>query len=103
MTKPNLFTATGAPKYIRCYDNGGESLDRYTIVFTRLRRFYPYAASSALPFSPLGFYQHGEGTNGPIDRPKYAHLGKVIAFTDLPGDVQKAVISDYNEYHNIKP
>ena len=103
MKKPNLFNLQSmSPRYIRAYDNGGASLDRYTIVFTRLRRFYPYAASSALPFSPLGFYQHGEGQNGPIDRPTYKHLGKPIDFLDLPGDVQAAVINDYKAYHNIK-
>ncbi len=26
----------GIPRYVRCYDNGGESFDRYTVVFTGL-------------------------------------------------------------------
>ena len=31
--KANLFKS-GAPRYVRCYDNGGKSIDRYTAVFT---------------------------------------------------------------------
>ena len=106
MNKPNLFNPDSSPRYVRIYDNGGPeaggSIDRYTIVFTRLKRFYPYAGSSSSPFHPMGFYQHGEGDNGPIDRPQYAHLGKPITFLELPGDVQAAVRSDYKSYHNIK-
>lgn len=100
MKTRNLFI-NGSPRYVRCYDNGGTTLDRYTIVFTRLKRFYPYVASSAMPFNPLGFYQHGEGNDGPIDRPGYKHLGKPVKFMDLPGDVQAAVRSDYRTYWNI--
>ena len=97
------------PRYIRCYDNGGESADRYTVVFTgRYRRYktiedertrpryYVYLGMSANPFHPQGIGQHGE-SNYLIDRPGYSHLGKKISFTDLPVDCQKAVVSDYLE------
>ena len=96
----------GIPKWIRVYDNGGESVDRYTIVFTRAQSFYlkgltPYLAMSEAPFHPQGFCQHGEYDH-PIDRPMYSHLGKKIKFQDLPGDCQKAVLSDYKDYWSIK-
>lgn len=82
------------PRYLRCYDNS-ESIDRYTIVFTRQNDGYcRYVSSSDNPFHPQGFYQHGEHFEL-IDKPSYKHLGKKIAFRDLPSDVRKAVLDDY--------
>jgi hypothetical protein len=92
----NLFTEQGHPRYVRCYDNGGESLDRYTIVFSKIKG-HLFVSSSAMPFNPLGFYQHGEGQYCAIDYPTCGHLGKKIAFDKLPDDVQKAVMQDYIE------
>ena len=34
MARRQLFETDGIPKHIRVYDNGGETTDRYTIVFT---------------------------------------------------------------------
>ena len=92
----------GVPKYIRCYDNGGETCDRYTVVYTRSgdRRCY-YVGMSGAPFHPQGFCQHGEH-HTMIDRPQYSHLGKRITFKELPMDCQKVVISDYKEMWNLK-
>lgn len=93
------------PKYVRCYDNGGKSFDRYTVVFTghykKYRRSFLYLAMSANPYSPMGFGLHGESENMPIDRPTYSHLGKKIKFSDLPIDCQKAVIEDYIDIWNL--
>lgn len=89
------------PRWIRCYDNGGETIDRYTVVFTRLgnklgRGTCLYLAMNAAPFHPQGFGQHGESTC-PIDRPSYGHLGKKIRFEDLPADCQKCVWQTYSD------
>ena len=97
----------GIPRYIRCYDNNGESFDRYTVVFTgRYRKSHDegflYLGMSSDPFHPQGFGQHGETQNQPCDRPVYSHLGKKIKFQDLPEDCQKAVLQDYKEIWNIK-
>jgi hypothetical protein len=89
----------GRPRYIRCYDNMGESADRYTVVFTGnythlTVRSHWYLAMNAAPFHPQGFGQHGfSGT--PIDRPAYAHLGKKISFDNLPEDCKTFVLQEY--------
>jgi hypothetical protein len=85
----------GVPRYVRCYDNKGASIDRYTVVFTGRYGYFMYLAMNARPFDPQGFGQHGESQGEPIDRPTYGHLGTKIKFADLPEDCQKLVISDY--------
>lgn len=93
----------GIPRWVRCYDNGGETFDRYTVVFTKKRQrrggiigraAFLYVAMSANPYHPQGFGQHGE-SDMPIDRPTYGHLGKRIRFEDLPDDCKTVVIEDY--------
>lgn len=99
----------GIPKYIRVYDNGGESFDRYTVVFTgnynnigvkkrtgNPRKSYFYVGMSERPFALNGFGQHGE-SDSIIDRPTYGHLGKKITFNDLSEDCKKLVVSDYKD------
>lgn len=102
----------GVPKWVRIYDNGGETADRYTIVFTKCgsmpgqdpdpyRRRHFYLGASAHPFHPQGIGQHGESVD-PIDRPAYGHLGKPIAFDQLPPDVKKFTLSNYCELWGIE-
>lgn len=96
----------GKPRYIRCYDNGGESFDRYTVVYTgRWAGKSPwqcfFVGMSANPFHPQGYGQHGEA-EGMIDRPSYGHLGKRIKFDDLPADCQRLVLTDYIYLWNIE-
>jgi hypothetical protein len=83
---------------IRVYDNGGETCDRYTVVFMNRadwgftakyiretgRDFYPSLGMSSAPFHPQGFGQHSECKVG-------KHLGKRIPFTELPEDCRKLV------------
>jgi len=93
------------PKYVRCYDNGGETLDRYTVVFTgnyrNIKRGdqYLYLGMSEYPYQAIG--QHGS-SNDPIDRPQYSHLGKKIKFSDLPIDCKTCVIDDYKEIWKLE-
>jgi hypothetical protein len=89
----------GMPRYVHCYDNGGTSYDRYTIVYTGRYRHktggsFLHVGCSAYPFHPQGFGQHGE-SNQQIDYPTYGHLGKKIRFEALPNDVRKLVLGDY--------
>lgn len=100
-----ILTANGRPAKLRIYDNGGASVDRYTVVFTgnykgRGGRCH-YLAMSGEPFHPQGFGQHGEH-HTVIDRPQYSHLGKPIGFDDLPADCQKFVWQDYRALWNLK-
>lgn len=96
----------GKPKYVRCYDNGGESFDRYTVVFTgrythKTNGGHWYVGMSENPFHPQGFGQHGETEFQCVDRPTYGHLGKKISFDSLPEDCQKLVMQDYVDLWDI--
>lgn len=89
----------GIPKYVHCYDNGGKTIDRYTVVFTgrythKTGGEHWYVGMSGAPFHPQGFGQHGSSRDQ-IDYPTYGHLGKKIKFTDLPESCQKLVLNDY--------
>lgn len=83
-------------KYLRCYDNGGSTADRYTVVFTRKRVAgqFMYLGMSAHPTHPQGIGMHGFSDTH-IDRPRYGHLGKKIRFEDLPRACQRVVERDY--------
>jgi len=102
MTREERLMPNGIPRWIRCYDMGEDYCwDRYTVVYTSVNGYYPYVGMGSNPFHPQGFGQHGEGPLGPIDRPKYSHLGKKIGFKSLPIDCQKLVIEDYKEIWNL--
>lgn len=97
--RKNRLLPNGKPRYIRCYDNHGETLDRYTVCFTdrytnKTGGWFWNLGMSSNPFSPQGIGQHGESEEQ-IDRPVYSHLGKKINFDQLPPDCQKLVISTY--------
>ena len=97
----------GKPRYIHCYDNGGETCDRYTVCFTgnytnKTSGSHLYVGMSGEPFHPQGFGQHGENRD-PIDYPRYGHLGKKIKFDDLPMDCQSLVMQDYVELWGLLP
>ena len=76
---------------IKCYDNGGETVDRYTVVYLDYPEKEPATFSavgmSGQPFHPQGFGQHCAAMPG-------KHLGKRIKFSDLPKDCQTLVKSD---------
>ena len=105
--RKNSLMPNGIPRYVRCYDNGGETCDRYTVVYTgrythKTGGVSWYVGMSSNPFHPQGFGQHGESsTNVPIDKPSYKHLGKKIKFEKLPKDCQRLVIDDYIDLWDI--
>ena len=71
------------------YDNGGKTLDRYTVYFSTYRqpktvKHYDCLAMSERPFHPLGFGRHSSGQLG-------RHNGKRITFDQLPVDCQELV------------
>lgn len=76
---------------VKCYDNGGETCDRYTVVYldypTRDGLFNGVGCSEN-PFHPQGFGQHIECEYG-------SHLGNKISFSSLPKDVQTLVKNDH--------
>jgi hypothetical protein len=100
---------------VRCYDNGGETADRFTVCFTGragcLRAGgcapeYQYRAMSAHPWYPQGVGQWGSTRwrHCDVNRHGFApamgrkcHLGKRIPFAELPPDCQRLVLQDYRE------
>jgi len=101
------------PRWIRCYDNGGETFDRYTVVFTgnythKTDRQHWYLGMSEFPCHPQGFGQHGESDrqidvfNGwAVPMGRKCHLGKRIPFPELPEGCRKLVLQDYKYLWDI--
>jgi len=93
----NRLLPNGKPRYIRCYDNLGETLDRYTVVYTgrythKTAGEFWDVCMNANPFHGIGIHGYSDHL---IDRPTYSHLGKRIDFKDLPADCQELVLTDY--------
>lgn len=77
--------------FVRCFDNGGKTLDRYTVLYMlepeNDKRTFAGRGMNSEPFHGIGAMI--SGSPGP-------HLGKRIHFEDLPPDCQKVVIQDLN-------
>ena len=106
----------GEPRYVRCYDNGGRSFDRYTVIYSRISCRVPrlrgmtfYVGLSENPSEPQGFGQYGEA-QGHLDSPngfppaigRECHLGTRIAFTDLPPDCKRLILNKYRTIWKIQ-
>ena len=83
---------------LRCYDDGGRTGDRYTVIPPRWahehrdhRRMFNAIAASMYPFHPQGFGQHVMAAPGP-------HLGRRVKWADLPADVQRFARQSFPEY-----
>jgi len=77
----------------RIYDNGGKTLDRYTVVYMfEVERPGLYGARGMCshPTSPQGFGCYTSAMPG-------RHLGKRISFDKLPIDCQKLVLADLED------
>ena len=83
---------------LRVYDNGGKTVDRYTVLPPRWAHEYREPnglwqgiAASEAPFHPQGFGQTCSAAAG-------KHLGKRIAWRELPSDVQRFARQTFPEY-----
>ena len=101
----------GKPRWIRAYDNQGETIDRYTIVFTGRYSHQTGGEHWVLGMSEHPTHPQGVGTHesyreiidavggswaGPSIGRK-CHLGVRIAFDELPEECQRVVLNDYKE------
>ena len=81
-------------KEIRCYDNGGKSLDRYTVIymFEPENRPNTFGARGMCenPCSPQGIGCYTSAMPG-------RHLGKRIKFEQLPINCKWLVLSDLSD------
>ena len=79
---------------VKCYDNGGTTFYRYTVVYIDQpeRRVNTFACvgMSDNPFHPQGYGQHATAMVG-------RHLGRRIPFVSLPPDCRKVVEQDTNQ------
>lgn len=104
----------GIPRWIRCYDNGGETADRYTVCFTGKasversgsRTEYPYRAMSSDPCHPqgVGLWGANPWRHCDVNKSGFApaigrkcHLGERIPFQLLPDACKRLVVQDYRE------
>lgn len=76
---------------LKLYDNFGETIDRYTAVFTDRPESrpgtYEALAFNSDPFHPCGFGQHTQAMPG-------RHLGKKITLEDLPEPARQFVMQN---------
>ena len=87
---------------IEMWDNGGETIDRYTIAISGLQEIdgEPYTyfmGASDSPFHPQGFGQHGHEIptwKHKAHRGGFRHLGKRVKFYELPPDVQRFITNE---------
>jgi hypothetical protein len=91
MTRTENLLPAGIPKWIRCYDNGGKTFDRYTVVFTRKKDDGQtmYRGMSEHPCDPQGYGMWGQQSE-PL-----GGLGKRIQFEELPKDCRQLITVDY--------
>lgn len=77
------------------YDNGGKTIDRYTVVYEPYemdgRIHFPYVGMSGAPYWPQGYCQHGEVVD---QRPRKHWADRVVNLEDLPKDCQRVVLQD---------
>lgn len=76
---------------IRIYDNGGETLDRFTVIYTDEPEGLGMFSARAMSENPYtGFGQMCTASIG-------KHLGNRIAFDDLPEPCKRVMIQDKGE------
>ncbi len=92
-----------APRFLRIYDNGGKSVDRYTAIDSRPCKapngshYYLYVAFNGCPTHPTyGFWQHGELSTLPPLR-KAFDIDKRVSFARLPDICQTLLLQEFTK------
>jgi len=116
MNRQERLAPNGIPRWIRCYDNGDETIDRYTVVFTGRYRHQTGGVTWVLDMSADPFHEfcqfnsYGPGHLLEANRPgqwppaigRKGNLGVRIRFEDLPRPCQQAVWRSYRDLWDIK-
>ncbi len=110
------------PRYVRVYDNGGETADRYTVIFTgrynnignkpRSEFQYWHMCMSDDPFNGVCQLEANDQQIEESDRPTWpipvkmgakGDLGKRVQWHDLPELCKKAALHVYKELWDLYP
>jgi len=78
------------PSQVRIYDNGGKTIDRYTLVVPSVNTpgMLDMYGFNDNPYHPQGFGQYaGEYRQ----MSSYSHLGKLVSLDSLPDDARRFV------------
>ncbi len=88
--------------FIRVYDNGGKTVDRYTLVIQNpdLPGSVDMYGFNEQPFHPQGF---GQYAGDYVKMGSYAHLGKPVSIESLPTDAKKFARQTIGEYEALSP
>jgi len=95
-----------APEYVlACYDNGGETCDRYTVLIggslhdEDLNKTYSvqYLGMSDAPTHPQGFSQWGE-----MPRGNGRACGKKVRWLDLPEHIRRHTVMRCTDHLDLK-
>lgn len=114
-TRQERLAPDGVPRWIRVYDSGGTTLNRYTVVFTghwpgKTPGVHILISVSEDPYHI--FCQHAECRDllegrrpgqWPPKVGRTGNLGRRIAFADLPVDCQRVVWDNYRYLWNLAP
>lgn len=78
---------------IRIFDNGGQTIDRWTIVFLDRKNgiYHESYSFSHTPSSPTGFGQWGESL---LDEWDNKHLGKEKKWDEVPEKLKEFLVDN---------
>ena len=93
-----LFNADNSPRYIKVWDNGGATLDRYTIQFTRANcfKFTGRAYFMGSSAEPRGMSYCNDVDAATFSMPDI----EKSSFDKLPAAVQRVVVIEYVQCWN---
>ena len=106
----------GIPRWVRVYDNEGETMDRYTVVFTGRYKARDTGSTDILTMSAHPYHPQGVGCSDcihgvcegvhagqwPPSLGRRGHFGIRIEFAALPRDCQRAAWQDYSALWGIR-
>lgn len=84
-------------KHITIYDNGGETLDRYSVVLNNYRRRGGVQAGGRWLYECLSLNTGGNGFSQFCEAVKGRHLGKIVTFDSLDKETREHIMQRLSE------